>query len=115
MKNEEGFLQINKLTGIPPTPSPIWKKSKTPGEQVSALRPQGYRPLPRAYVFSMLPQTPRAQGGEHRFVLWPPKVIGEVMSGHEVAQNCRMNGKGDQAGVLDSHHYLGIWRREKVL
>lgn len=42
------------------------------------------------------------------------KVIGEVMSGHEVAQNYRMNGKGDQAGVLDSHHYLGIRRREKV-
>ena len=104
---------INSLVSHPPHP-PFCKKSKTPGQQVSALRPQGYWPLPRACAFSISPQTPRAQG-EHRFVLWPPKVIGEVMSGHEVAQNCRMNGKGDQAGVLDSHHYLGIWRREKVL
>lgn len=113
VKNEEGFLQMNTLTGIPPIP-PFGKKSKTPGEQASALRSQGYRPLPRDRALSISSQTPRTQEREHRFGLWRPKVTGEVMSGHEVAQNCRMNGKGDQAGVLDSHHYLGIWRREKV-
>ena len=105
---------INSLVSHPPHP-PFGKKSKTLGEQASALRPQEYRLLPRACVLGVSPQTPRAQGGEHRFVLWRPKVRDEVMSGHEVTQNCRMNGKGDQAGVLDSHHHLGIWRREKVL
>lgn len=68
VKNEEGFLQINKLTGIPPTPPPFGKKSKTLGEQASALRPQEYRPLPRTCAPVFHPRPPEHKEGEHRFV-----------------------------------------------